>query len=129
AVEHDGRLRVLAPEAEHAAVVQGRDLAVLPGAETLEPGLASVHHEDPAAGPGHRGDEALQALVVVLVVDPDAALHGHRHMGRHGRDHGRHAVGHPFRLAHQTGTKGPLLHALAGAAAVEVDLVVAGLRA
>jgi rhodanese-related sulfurtransferase len=44
---------------------------------------------------------------------------------RHRIAHRLHAVGHELRLGHQAGAEGAALHALAGAAAVQVDLVVA----
>jgi hypothetical protein len=52
-----------------------------------------------------------------------------RHRDRHHVDHGLHAVGHQRRLGHQAGAKRAALHPLAGAAAVQVDLVIAPLLA
>ena len=59
-------------------------------------------------------------------VDADAVLHRHRQGYRvlHGLD----AVGHQVRLGHQAGPDGAALHALAGAPAIQVDLVVTPLR-
>ena len=48
-----------------------------------------------------------------------------RHGDGHRVAHRLHAVGHELRLGHQAGPEGAALHALARAAAVEVDLVVA----
>ena len=55
----------------------------------------------------------------------NAHLHGHRHA--HRRAYRRHALGDPGGLPHQAGAEGAAGHALAGAAAVEVDLIVARL--
>ena len=54
---------------------------------------------------------------------------GDGHMRRHRIDHGLDAIGDKGGLGHQTGTKRTALHALTGAAAVEVDLVVTPLHA
>ena len=123
AIEHDGQLRKLLLEAVDHLVAQRRDLAVLLRAQALEPGVARVHDEHAAAGLGHGADEVAHEGVALFAVDADAVLHRHRQV--HGVRHGLHAVGHQARLGHQAGPEGAALHALAGAAAVEVDLVVA----
>ena len=62
-----------------------------------------------------------------LGLDADAVLDGHRDIDRVA--HGPHAVRHQRRLGHQAGAERAALHPLAGAAAVEVDLVIAPLLA
>ncbi len=69
----------------------------------------------------------LQAGVVVLVVDADAAFHRHRHA--HRVTHRLHAVGNQRRLVHQAGTETPRLHPIGRTAHIEVDLVITGLGA
>ena len=116
-----GRVRLL--EAVHAAVVQRRHIAVLLRRQALQPRLARMHAEGVAAGIGHGGDEALEIGVLILIIDPDAALHRHRNL--HLRLHRRHALGHQLRMAHQTGTDHVVLHAIARAADIQVHLVIA----
>src|SRR3546814_10212022 len=89
---------------------------------SAEPGLAGVDGEGAAAGGGDLRHEGLQRLVAVLRVDADAGLHRHRNVDR--LDHGRDAVGDQCRLGHQAGAEAAALHPVAGAAEVEVDLVV-----
>ena len=86
-----------------------------------------MNDEDAAAGPRHGSDEVADEGVALVLVDADAVLDRHRHV-RH-IDHGLDAVGHQVRLGHQAGAEGAALHPLAGAAAVQVDLVVAPLLA
>ena len=50
--------------------------------------------------------------------------HGHAHHILHGFN----AIGHQLRGFHQAGTKGTALHPIAGAAAVQIDFVIAPLR-
>ena len=81
-----------------------------------------MHHEHPAAGLGDGVDETQEVIPLVIVIDAKATLHRDRHL-RHRRDHRRHRVGHQSRLAHQTRTEAPGLHAVGGASAVEVDFI------
>ena len=78
------------------------------------------------AGLDHQVDEAVEALLGVLIVDADAALDRHRQVG--GVAHGAHAVGHQLRLRHQAGAEAARLHAVGRAADIEVDLVIAERR-
>ena len=123
AVENDRQLGMRGLEPVHAVVVERRDLAVLLRRQTVEPGLARVHDEGAAAGAGDRIDEALQVGLAVLLIDADAAFDGHRHGDAllHGGDAG----GDQLRLRHEAGAEAALLHAVGGAADVEVDLGVA----
>ena len=81
----------------------------------------------PAAA--HRRDELAQKPVVVAIVDADAALDRDRHGVADRRAHRAHAARDQFRVRHQTRAKTAALHAVAGTADVEVDLVVPGRRA
>jgi hypothetical protein len=104
-------------------VPQRRDLAVFLRAQALQPGVARVDDEDPAAGFAHLADKIAHEGVALDPVDADAVFHRHRNV--HHVHHGLHAVGHQRRLGHQAGAEGAALHPLAGAAAVQVDLVIA----
>ena len=82
-----------------------------------------MHDEDLAARVGQRADEIAHEVVALATVDADAVLDRHRQIDRIA--HRLDAVGHQCRLGHQAGAERALLHPLARAAAVEVDLVVA----
>ena len=123
AVDADRERREVALELVDGGVAQRRHLAVFLGAQAFQPSVAGVHHEHLAAGLGHRADEVAHELVVLLAIDADAMLDRHRDADRVA--HGLHAIGHRVWLAHQAGAEGPALHTLAGATAVEIDLVVA----
>jgi hypothetical protein len=71
-------------------------------------------------------NEGEQAHVGVLVVDAQAALHRHRDADR--LTHGRDAVGHQSRFAHQAGAEPAGLHPVGRAADVDIDFVVAEVR-
>ena len=81
--------------------------------------------DDERAHAGARDDvdEPLQVALAILLVDADAAFDGDRHLDLplHGRDAG----GNKLRLRHQASSEAALLHAVGGAADVEIDLVVA----
>ena len=127
AVQHDGQVRKVALELVDQFVAQRRDFAVLFGAQALEPRVAGVHDEHAATGVGHGADKVAHEGVALFLVDADAVLHGHRHVDR--IDHRLDAIGHELRLGHQAGAKRAALHALARAAAVQVDLVITPARA
>ncbi len=78
------------------------------------------------AGGGDRGDEACEELVVVVIVDADAAFDGHRQRGciAHRPD----AIGHQRGPQHETGAEGAILDPIAGAAHIEIDLYEARRR-
>ncbi|MNQ60869.1 hypothetical protein D3C85_751690 [compost metagenome] len=123
AVDADGQMRPLALQTPHQIIVQRRHVAVFLGRQALQPGLARMDDEvgDPDRRRGvHRGE---QADFGVLIINADAAFDGGGDADR-ALD-GRHAVGHEFRLAHQTGAELARLHPIRGAADVQVDLVIA----
>ncbi len=82
-----------------------------------------MNRESPAAGSGNLRDKGGERLVGIHLVDTDARLDGDRSLD--SRDHRRHAVSHQVRLCHQAGAEAAALHPVAGAAEVQVDLIVA----
>ena len=108
-------------------VTQWRDFAVFFGRETLQPGVACVHDKHRATGLRHRADKVAHKAIVFVFINTDAVLDRDRHIDH--IDHGFDTVGHQHGLVHQAGAKGPALYAFAGAAAVQINLVVAPLRA
>jgi hypothetical protein len=114
-------------EAVHQLVAQGRDLPVLLGAEPGEPGLARMHDHGPAAPRCDAFDEGREKAIVVALVDADPGLDGDRQRAR--RPHRPHARRDALRLGHQAGAEPRALHAIARAADIEIDLVVARGRA
>ena len=122
AIQHDRQLREFSAQTAHATVIQRRNLAVFLRAEPLQPCFARMHDEHVTTRTMHAIDETMQASIVVLVVDTDATFHRHRNLdcGTHRRD----AFANERWFAHQAGAKSTGLHALAWAAAVEVDFVV-----
>ena len=114
-------------QAVDARVIERRHVAVLLRRQALEPGLARVHDERIGAGRDGCVGELVERRLRVLLVDADAALDRDRHRDRgfHRRD----AVGDERRLAHQAGAEAAVLHPVGRAADVEVDLVIAEIRA
>ena len=72
---------------------------------------------------GDRLNEITEEFIAILVVDADTGLH--RDRDRHHIAHRFDTVGHQRRVTHQAGAKHPVLHAIGGAADVEIDLVIA----
>ncbi len=126
AVHDDLQRRAVALQLVHDAVAQRRDLAVLLRRQTVQPGVAGVHDERVAAGGRRRLDEGVEAVRRFVAIDSDAGLHRDRQGAR--RAHRGDTVGDAGRFGHETCTEASALHPIAGAAHVEVDLVVAGIR-
>ena len=122
-VDDDGEIRARGLKAIDALVIERRNLAVLFRRQAFQPGLAGMHDERSAAGFRHAIDEALEISLRVLVVDADAALHGDRN--GHGVRHRCEAQGDEIGFRHQAGAEAAFLHAIGGAADVEIDLTVA----
>ena len=114
-------------EPEHARIIERRHLAVLARRQALQPGLARMHDQRVGAGRLDRVGECRQRLLRVLVVDADAAFDRHRNCDR--RLHRGDAIADQRRLRHQAGAEAALLHAVRRAADIEIDLVVAEIRA
>ena len=62
-------------------------------------------------------------IVAFDLVNSNAVFHGH--WNAHSITHSFHAIGNSLRLVHQACAKGTALHAIAGAAAVQIDFVIA----
>lgn len=125
AVEHQFQVREVGLQLRRHVIAQRWDLTVLLGRQAFEDGDARMHGEAAAPGVAHLADEIAQLGVAVAAVDADAVLDRDRDADRvlHGLD----AIGHQTRMAHQAGADHVVLHPVAGAADVEVDLVVASL--
>ena len=108
-------------------VVERRNVAVVLGAEPLEPGLARVHDERRGARRLHRASESEQRFARLLLVDADAAFDRDRKLDRRG--HRGDAFGDQRWLPHQAGAETSALHPFGRAAAIEVDLVIAEIGA
>ncbi len=125
AVDGDGEIRVILFDPVDAGIVERRDLAVLLGAQTAQPGLAGMDDEGIATGVAHLLDEGLQKFIGVLIVDADAGLHRHRNVDQVA--HRLDAVGHQCGLSHQAGAEAAILYPIGGAANVDIHLVIATL--
>ena len=125
AVDDDGELGKVALQVIHPFVVERRDLPVLLGREPLQPGLARVHDKHLGTARRHSAHKIQQLRIALLMVDADPVLHGNGHFT--GVTHGRHTVAHQCGLGHEAGAKAPVLHTVRGAAAIQIDLVVAPL--
>ena len=114
----------------HHRVTQRRHLAVGFGRQTLEPGVARMDDEGLATGFTDGPHKIAHEGVTLGFVDANAVLHGDWHLARvHHIQHRLHAIGHQLGLGHQARAKSAALDALAGATAVQVDLVIAPLLA
>src|SRR2546430_8889858 len=127
AVDHDSELRKVLLEPIDVVVLEWRNLAVLLRREALQDGIARVDDEGSAAGRGDCGDEVPEKSVILDPVDAGSMLHRDRNAD-FPPDY-RDALRDQRRLGHQAGAESALLHPLARAADVEVDLVVAVVRA
>ena len=127
AVDGDGQMRKLFLQLMHHLITQRRHFTVFFRAQALEPGVACVHDEHLAACIADSAHKIPHKTVALGLVYTNAVLDGDRHA--HHIDHGLHTIGYQLRLGHQAGAKRPTLHTLAGATAVEVDLVVTPLLA
>src|SRR2546422_6202425 len=127
AVDHDSELRKVLLEPIDVVVLEWRNLAVLLRREALQDGIARVHDEGLAARRGDRGDKVPEKGVILDPVDAGSVLHRDRNadLPPDSRD----ALRDQRRLGHQAGAESAFLHPLARAADVEVDLIVAVVRA
>ena len=109
-------------QAVDAVIIERWDIAVFLWRQAFQPSLAGMDDESRAARLADRGDEAGEILLVILIVDADAAFHRHRYA--HGIAHGADAIAHQARLGHQAGTEAALLHPVRRAADIQVDFAV-----
>src|SRR5579871_2741694 len=116
-------MRIFALDAVHEVVIERRYLAVLLRRETGEPCLARVNHKPIHAGDRAAGNERTQALLRILVVDADAALHrdGYGDVDAHGGN----AFGNERGFAQEAGAKAAGLYTARRTADVQIDLVIA----
>ena len=128
-VDHNRQVGEVLFKLMHYPITQRRHFTVGFGRQALEPRIARVHDEGAATCLAHGADKIAHKAVtfrrVFGFVDTDAVFDGDRQ--RNHVDHGFDALGHQRRLGHQAGAKCAALHPLAGAAAVQVDFVVAPL--
>src|SRR6185312_1219466 len=103
-------------------IVQRRDRAVLFRRQALEPCLAGMDIDVRRPRLDHEVDEAGEALLGILIVDPETTLDGDWNVGR--ITHGADAVGDERRLGHEAGAEAAGLHAIGRTADIEVDFVV-----
>src|SRR5216683_1341497 len=127
AVDHDSELRKVLLQPIDVLVFERRNLAVLFRREALEDGIARVDDEGPAARRGDRGDEVPEKGIILDPVDAGSVLHRDRNADF--PPDSRNALRDQRRFRHQAGTEGAFLHPLARAADVEVDFIVAVVRA
>lgn len=122
AIQDELEIRKILHQLRGHVVAQRRDLAILLGRQPFEDGDARMHGEAAATGLGDLADEIPQGVVAVPPGDADAVLD--RHRDGHGIAHRLDAVGHPLGIGHQAGADHVVLHPVAGAADVQVDLVI-----
>ena len=123
AVDYDSKLWEILLESIDPGVVQRRNLPVLLRRQTLQPGLAGMHDKHRTTRRGDGFDKPGKLPVGLHLIDADTVLHRDRDIA--GIHHGLDAVRHQLWLGHQAGAEHPRLHPVRGAAAVQVDLVVA----
>ena len=126
AVDDDLKVRIGALETIDAIIIERRDVAVLARRQSVEPGFTRVHDQRIGAGQLHFLRERIERCFGILVVDADAAFHGHgdRHRGLHRHN----AVSNKIGLGHQTGAEPAFLHAVRRAADIEIDFTIAEIR-
>ena len=123
AVDDDFQIGKLLLQAVNVIVFQRRNVAVFFGGKSVQPCVAGVDDEGFAGGfVAQRADEIGDGLVFGLPVHADAVFDSNGDLDR--VLHGVEAVGNQHDFVHQTRAERAFLHARAGAAAVEVDLVV-----
>ncbi len=116
----------------HALIVERRNLAVFLRTQSLQPRLARVDDQHAQSGRDLHFDEALQIVVVILIVDADAAFHRHGDISSRISDrraHRRDTIGDERRFAHQARAEASGLHAIRRTTDVEIDFVITHLRA
>src|SRR5581483_10245880 len=126
-VEDDFEIGPALLQTMDASIVERRYVAVLLRAQALEPCLARMHDEARAARAGDLVDEAIEALLGILIVDADAAFDGDGKAG--ACHHLGDARAHKRGLGHEASAEAARLHPVRRAAHVEVDLVVTEIRA
>lgn len=121
AVDADVQVRHFGLEAMDKIVVQRRDLAVLLGAESLEPRLARMDDEHLATCVADSLYKISEEFPAVELVDPDAALDGHG--DAHRILHGLETVDDDVLVLHEACAEVPVLYAVRRASAVQVHFL------
>src|SRR5690606_37287603 len=103
-------------------VAQWWDLTILFRREAFENGDSRVYGKAAAAGVSYLADKITQLGIAVATVDADSMLY--RHIDFNCITHGFYAIGYQRRMSHQAGADHVVLHSVAGATNVQVDLVV-----
>src|SRR5690606_10774236 len=129
AIQNDDEVRVRLLEPVNAVVVERRHGAIFLRAEALQPGLTRMDDKDAAPGGGNGADEARKVFLAVLLVDADPAFDRNGDAAADGLIHRLPALPNEVRLGHKAGAETTLLHAVGGAAAVQIDFVIAEARA
>ncbi len=114
-----GRVGRLALQAVHVVVLERRNFAVFLRRQSAEHGGAGMDDERIHPRALHRVDEGAEKLIVVALVDADAALDGDRQPRRIA--HAPHALGDQLGVQHQAGAERAALDPIAGAAHVQID--------
>ncbi len=122
-IENDLEMGKVPLQLRGDVIAQRWHFAVLFRRQPFEDGNARMHGEAAATGFLHLADEIAELGIAVATIDADAMLD--RHVDAHGVAHRFHAVGHQCGMCHQAGADQVVLHTVAGAADVEVHLVVA----
>ena len=65
----------------------------------------------------------IKSLLVILIINANAALHGHGDFD--GVLHGGHTFCHQLRFSHQAGSKSAVLHPVGGAAHIQIYFAIA----
>lgn len=105
AVHDDGRFGEVALQHRRVFGTKGRNLTVFLGTQTLKPGRAGMHDEDPRARFIERSHEVEHEPVVVAPVDAHAVLHGDGLLG--GVAHGGETLRDERRVEHERSPKAP----------------------
>src|SRR5690606_23607890 len=98
------------------------DLTILFRREAFENGDSRVYGKAAAAGVSYLADKITQLGIAVATVDADSMLY--RYIDFNCITHGFYAIGYQRRMSHQAGADHVVLHSVAGATNVQVDLVV-----
>src|SRR5690554_4756274 len=115
-------IRISRLQAIDTVIIERRDISVLLWAETLQPWLAGMNPKWIRPLPERTIGHTVEGCFRVLIVNANAALHGDRY--RHRCLHSRNATLDNLRCLHQACAERSRLHAIGGAADVQVDFII-----
>ena len=124
AVDDDGKLRKTPLDLVNQRIVERRHIAVCLRTKPLQPRLARVDDENAAEAAAGDGFNEMKYLALVLLVNGEAMLDGNGYRA-HRCLHRTHAFGDQRGVVHQAGADAVVLHAVAGAADVQIDFLIA----